>query len=86
MQNLINQLLQPKLGEDRPSTLNRRAAEALANALNRSQEDQQARLKAEQDSQQTLSMLEHCRQQLVVVDHAAAYKEAANRDYLENFT
>jgi hypothetical protein len=86
MQNLITQLMQPKLGEDKPSTIQRRAAEALATTLNMSQADKAARIACEEDNRNLLTLLTNAEFKLEVIDHQSAYREVMNNDYLANFT
>jgi hypothetical protein len=84
MQNLINQLLQPALGESKPSTLKRRAGEALALALNMQQQDLQGRQRAEAEAQQNLGMLESLRASIDMEEYMKIYKETLNKEYYEN--
>ena len=76
--------MQPALGEDKPSTIKRRAGEALASTVNMSQVDKQARLVAEADARQSLSMLEALRASIDMEEYIKIYKEVCNKEYHEN--
>jgi hypothetical protein len=84
MQNLINQLMQPELGETKPSTVKRRAAEVLTQALNITQADREGRLKAEADAANNLALLEALRKEHAIYNHEKIYRYVMNKDYQEN--
>lgn len=84
MQNLITKLMQPILGEDKPSTLKRRAGEALATALNQQQADLQGRLVAEKDAERNLAQLDEHRRLYGPNNCADFYQDAMNQDYRDN--
>lgn len=86
MQELIMQLLTPSAEMKGPTMLQRRAAEAIAQLMQRANQDTNARLRAEQLSDHHLYMANEYWRMYGPSNHQEVYREAMNEDYRLNFT
>lgn len=85
MQNLINELLVPGPGLTGPTTLQRRAADAISNLSQLRQQDQQFRVHYQNESDKHLAELIELRAKYGIFNHEQTYREAMNEDYRLNF-
>ena len=86
MQNLVTQLLEPGPNMTGPTTLQRRAAEAIVNLTQLREQDQMWRVRFQESSDKHLAMANEYFKLYGPSNHEEAYREVMNEEYRLNCT